>query len=290
MDVNINFDDENNIYDKNDNIYDIQNDSNGSNEGSKLRRIIIVLFIISISVLSLIVYARYKATGGIKVNEYKITDSSLPNNFHGVKIVQFSDVYFGNTVDLKYLKKIVSSINSLEPDIVVFTGDFISDEVDSECLNGIVEIMNSINSSIGKYAIKGDSDNNFFYDIFNSSDFTILDNSSTSIFYKGTTPIIIGNQDVSSENFSILLLHKPDDVDFLDNHFNVILAGHSLNGQINLPFIKNLYLKEGAKKYSNGFYSVNDSKLYVSSGIGTTSFKYRFNNPPSINLYRLTKY
>lgn len=61
-------------------------------------------------------------------------------------------------------------------------------------------------------------------------------------------------------------------------------------GQINLPFIRNLFLPSGSKKYYNGYYNVNGSNLYVSSGIGTTNFKYRFNNKPSINLYRLTSY
>ena len=87
-----------------------------------------------------------------------------------------------------------------------------------------------------------------------------------------------------------MLLHKPDDIDNIQNSFNLVLAGHSLNGQINIPILKKVFLKDGSKKYYNGHYVVNGNNLYVSNGIGTTSFKYRFNNKPSINLFRLTKY
>lgn len=254
------------------------------------KKVLIIVCCVLISIILLIIYSRYKATGGLKVNEYKITDSSLPQNFHGIKVAHFSDIYFGNTVDIDYLKEIVSSINDLKPDIVVFTGDLIDKDIDNDSKNEIVSILSSIKYNIGKYAVKGDSDNNLFDEIITSSGFTIFDNTSLELYYKGDTSIVIGNGDFSSNLFSILLIHEPDSVNDLSNNFNLILAGHSLGGQINLPIVRNLLLPNGAKEYYNGFYDVNESKLYVSSGIGTTSFKYRFNNKPSVNLYRLTSY
>lgn len=260
------------------------------NKSFNFKKFLIILCSIIVCIFLIVVYARYKATSGLKINEYKITDSTLPENFHGVKLVQFSDLYFGNTVDKKYLESIVSSINELEPDIVVFTGDLLVKDIDNDTKNDIITALSSINSSIGKYAISGDSDTNSFDEIIKSSGFINLNNSSVNLFYKGDTPIMIGNEDVSSDLFSILLIHQPDCADELNNSFNLILAGHSLGGQINLPLIRNLFLHNGARKYYNGCYSVNGNTLYVSSGIGTTNFKYRFNNRPSVNLYRLTKY
>lgn len=263
---------------------------NVDNKRFNLKKVLIIICCILLFIILVIVYSRYKATSGLRINEYKITDSTLPDSFHGFKLVQFSDIYYGNTVDLKYLKNIVDDINNLKPDIVVFTGDLITSDIDNDTKNEIVNILNSINSSVGNYAIKGDSDNDLFDDIISLSSFTNLSNSSTNIYYKGETPISIGNQDISSELFSILLIHEPDSVINFNNSFNLILAGHSLNGQINLPIIKRIFLPNGAKKYYNGYYDINGNPMYVSSGIGTTSFKYRFNNKPSINLYRLTKY
>ena len=272
-------------------IDDINNDiSNDVKKKFDFKKVLLIICFILICIIFVIIYSRYKATSGLKVKEYKFTDSSLPSNFHGVKLVQLSDIYFGNTVDIDYLKKIISSVNELDPDIVVFTGDLIDKDLDNDTKEEIVSILSSITSTIGKYSIKGNSDNDFYDDIMKSSGFTILNNDSVELYYKGNTPIVIGNGDFSSNLFSILLVHEPDSISNYSNSFNLILAGHSLGGQINLPIIRNLFLPNGSKKYYNGFYEVNNSKLYVSSGIGTTSFKYRFNNKPSISLFRLTSY
>lgn len=255
------------------------------------KKFFLIILSIVFCVFLIVIYSRYKATSGLKVNEYKVTDSNLPDSFHGVKLVHFSDVYFGNTIDINYLEKLVSNINDLKPDIVVFTGDFTDKSIDNDLKSKVISFLSSINSTIGKYSIKGDiDDSNVYNEIFMSSGFIDISDNHTNIYYNGNEAISIGNTDFNSELFSILLMHKPDLIDEYSNHFNLILAGHSLNGQINLPFFKKLFLKDGCKKYYSGYYDYNGTPFYVSNGLGTTSFKFRFNNTPSINLYRLTKY
>ena len=266
---------------------DIINEEN-LKKGFDWKKFFLIICSIILFISLFVVYSRYKATSGLKIKEYKITDSSLPSSFHGVKVVHFSDVFFGNTVDIKYLNSIISKINELDPDIVVFTGDFIDKNIDNDLVESIGSSLNSINSNIGKYAIKGDSDNDLFGKIFTDGGFTILNNSSAKVYYKDDVPIEISNDDIDSDLYRIVLIHKPDDVDSFSSSYNLALAGHSLNGQINIPFVKNLFLRDGCKKYYNEYY--NSKSLYISSGIGTTNFKYRLNNRPSINLYRLTSY
>lgn len=259
-------------------------------KGFKWKKFFSIIISIIFCIFLIVIYARFKATSGLKVYEYKVSDSSLPDSFHGVKVVQFSDLYFGNTVDIDYLDDIVSSINNLKPDIVVFTGDLISHEVDDETKAKIIESLKSINPVIGKYAVKGDADIDLFDEIIKASGFVNVSNSSVKAFYKSDTPIVITGQDVQSDLFSILLIHQPDSLDSFENKPNFAIAGHSLNGQINIPIVKKLFLKNGSKKYYNGFYDADDTTLYVSNGIGTPEFKYRLFNKPSITLFRLTKY
>lgn len=258
------------------------------------KKFIIYISIILLVISLIIIYARYRATSGIKVNEYKITNSLITENFHGTKVVHFSDIHYGNTVDIKYLKEIVNSINELDADIVVFTGDLLDQNIDVDTKNNIITVLSGIKAHIGKYAISGESDYDdyLFNEIVTNSGFVNINGSYQYIYYKDDTPIVISNKDeaVDSNLFSIFLLHEPDNINNLNNHFNLVLSGHSHNGQINIPFIKNLLLPNGAKKYYNGYYKANDTDLYVSSGIGTDDFKFRFLNKPSINLYRLTKY
>ena len=258
------------------------------------KKLLIYIFVVLLVIALTIVYARFKSTSGIKVNEYKVTNNIVTDSFHGLKVVHFSDIHFGNTVDIEYLGEIVDEINKLDGDLVVFTGDLLDKEISVEEKNNIISVLSGVEANIGKYAISGESDYDavLFNEIITRSGFTNINNSYQLIYNKDTTPIVISNKDelFDSNLYSILLLHEPDKFDSLNNHFNLVLAGHSHNGQLNLPLIKNSLLPNGSKKYINGYYNVNNSDIYVSNGIGTDDFKFRFFNKPSINLYRITKY
>ena len=68
-------------------------------------------------------YTRYT----IDVKEVSVSISDLPENFEGFKIVQISDMHLGTYGgDTTYISKLVDKINSLEPDIVLFTGDIVN--------------------------------------------------------------------------------------------------------------------------------------------------------------------
>ena len=68
---------------------------------------------------------------------------------------------------------------------------------------------------------------------------------------------------------------------------NLILAGNSLGGQINIPKIGGIIKVNGSKEYIDNYYKINNTDLYVSSGVGTRKYPYRLFNHPSINLFRL---
>ena len=137
----------------------------------------------------------------------------------------------------------------------------------------------------------GDKDYNkeLWKEIIEKSNFINVNNKEKYVYNKNNSKIRITNIDTNNEDtYSVYVLHEPDKIDNIQNKFDLILAGHSLNGQINIPLIKNLFLQNGAKKYYKNHYIINNTDMYISSGIGTTNFKYRLFNKPSINLYRLT--
>lgn len=274
----------------------------------------IIIFILIIA--AILLYSRFIATKGLVTKEYKITSSSIQDNFHGFKIVHISDVHYGRTTDKKDLNNMVKEVNLLKPDIVVLTGDLIDRDtkLDDDLKGEISEALSSINANVGKYAISGNHDSNFseWESIINDSGFKNLNDTYELIYNDGYTPILLAglssnlnnqvditerynkileysNNENIKELYKILLIHEPDYINNIDySNFNLILAGHSHNGQVRLPFIGGIILPNGAKKYYKEHYKINNTDLYISSGIGTSGISFRLFNKPSINFYRLT--
>lgn len=273
------------------------------------KKILLYILLLIIIIILFILYARFIGTKGIIVKEYKI-ETTIPNNFDGLKIVHISDIHYGGTFKEKELKKLVKKVNLINPDIIVITGDiFDKDIFDDNANNVLTTNLKEMNAKLGKYAITGNHDlnHNEFNEILNNSNFINIDNTYELIYYNNQEPIIIAGISSSYDNidieiklnnykkyieendikYKILLLHEPDIIENITDNFNLILAGHSHNGQIKLPLIGPLLLKEGSKRYYKEHYTINNQELYISSGLGTSTLPLRFQNHPSINFYRI---
>lgn len=279
------------------------------NKKSKSKKIIKILFFIIFILIIILLYSRFIGTKGLKVKEYKIVNENFTDNFYGLKIVHITDLHYGNTTNKSDLKKIVDKVNLIKPDIIVFTGDLLDEELSNEELEEFKSILNSMKSNIKKYAVNGNHDENFS-EILKETGFTDLNNNYDSLYNSNNSVILFSgintNDDINDaikniNNFlsdeqntnniiyKIMLMHEPDKIlDFDYNNYDLILAGHSHNGQITIPFIGSLYKPNGSKKYYKDYYELEGTKLYISGGIGTSTLKFRLFNKPSINLYRLT--
>ena len=260
----------------------------------------ITLTIITILVL-LFVYGRFINTMGFKVHEYTI-NSNIPESFNGLKIVHISDINYMHSTSKEDLKRIVKRINLINPDIIVFTGDLLNVHLTytKKDIDDVTNILKEMNAKIGKFAVYGEEDIEFddYEKILNNSNFILLDNDYQVLYNKSNEPIIIAGmsndeKDINLPNintYSILLTHKPDNINEIDySNYDLILAGHSLGGYINIPGIKNLLLPNGAKKYYKDYYRLDNTRLYISNGLGTKYVRFRILNKPSFNFYRINK-
>ena len=264
------------------------------------------IFIYILLIIGLIIiYSRYIATTGIQIKEYSVINNKIPESFKGFKVVHFSDLKYGSTTDQKYLKKLVNKINELNPDIIIFTGDLISSnyKLTDNDKKSIIENLNKLDPKIDIYSTRGDNDINETYNsIITQTKIIEINNLNKLIYYKGDTPIMLiglddsinGNQSLDmafnyEENnyYKILIAHEPDTYEKIkDKNIDLFLTGHSLNGQVRLPFIGSIYTPTGAKKYYDSKYKIDNTEIYISNGLGTSKIPYRLNNRPSINLYR----
>lgn len=278
-----------------------------------MKKFLAITFIILLSIFGILLYSRYVATSGLITKEYVIT-TDITDSYDGFKIVHFSDLHYGRIITEQELKIISEEINLINPDIVAFTGDLIDDSIDIDNFNDekLISFLSSIKAKYGKYAVRGNHDYVVYADkiknLFADAGFTYLENSYDILYNESNDKIFIGGLDTSfydkddldktlayqDENISykIMLTHEPDISDEIvskDNTINLILAGHSHNGQVRLPFIGALTTPEKAKKYYDNYYKIQNTDLYVSSGIGVSKVDFRLFNRPSINFYRINK-
>ncbi len=274
-----------------------------------LKRILKIVLILFIFITCFCLYTIHIATTSLIVKEDQIKSDKLPTDLNGLKIVQFSDLHFQNK-DL--LEDVINNINLRKPDILFFTGDLLKEDEDlsTENRTELLNELKKLDSNALKYAVLGETDNDVAKAILIDAGFEILDNQSKFIYTNSNERIsVIGintNQDQksiesflntykeSNQNtnyFTILLLHKPDYIDYVLPIINVDLAfaGHSHLGELNLFGLYPVTKKDGATKYTRDFYQLENTRFYISSGIGTDLYDFRLGARPSITYLRVVK-
>lgn len=264
-----------------------------------------IAFSIILLILFLFLYMRFIGTSGLTIREYKVTDENL-TSFYGFKIAHFSDLHYGMSVNERKLSYLVETINKTKPDIVIFTGDLVdrNTKITDETNNILIKYLSKIDSVYGKYYVKGNHDKvNKSYDtIMTNSNFKCLDETYDVIYSKDNKSLFIGGVSVDKSlnnntietlnlneyDYKLFALHYPDKIDeILKYNFDLILSGHSHNGQVRLPVIGKIITPNNAKKYYEPYYQLDNTQLYISGGIGNSVLNLRFFNKPSFNLYRL---
>jgi uncharacterized protein len=256
-------------------------------------------------------YSKHLEPSMLNIKREKIYSPKVPNSFENKKILQFGDTHLGFHYDLDQLEKLVKTMNDLNPDIVVFTGDLV-DNPETYTYGDFEKcaaILSKIQAPLGKFWIYGNHDHGGYGTetlkvIMNLGGFQLLQNESMIISQGndrinliGMDDVLLGRPDlhmaIQNVNFNyltIMLCHEPDYADYIvEFPIDIQFSGHSHGGQIRIPFVGSLITPTLADKYVDGKYTLGNQplQLFVSRGIGTTRLPYRFLCKPEINLYTL---
>lgn len=217
------------------------------------------------------------------------TNEKIKND---INLVFLSDLHLGSN-STKHLKKIIKKINQLRYDLLLIGGDMI----DSSKFNfEDLQLFRKINKPIlfvsgnHEYYLENKTEKFASLKIYNIK---FLNNISFK--YKDLNVIgISDNLEINAKKnltkqllkrnlFNLVLVHKPCLWDVLDSKIDLMLSGHTHNGQI-YPFNFIVKLKY---KYIYGLYKKLNSKLYVSSGVGCWGPKMRLGSKNEIIYIKL---
>ena len=253
----------------------------------------------------------------LSVVRHTVRSPRIPPGFDGLTIVQFSDTHLGPRYSLGRLNRLADAVNSLRPDLVVFTGDL----HDARRKDNIAKYDPSpalarIESRLGKYAVYGNHDFGYGRKLRSSGaflsrgGFAVLINSTRRIELPGGEFItitglddyVLGKPNASKTlsrlehgRFNLLLVHEPDVADRLIRYpVDLQLSGHSHGGQVSLPLVGPIVRTELGSKYVSGLYRIGgrfrDRRpylLYVNRGSGTTRIPVRVGSVPELTVITL---
>jgi uncharacterized protein len=248
----------------------------------------------------------------VVVRRVEISLARLPEAWDGLTIAQLSDFHYDPRWSADVIRRAVGITNSLKPDVITLTGDYVTVPIRRSSrkvaweIEPCSEVLRALIAPQGIYAVLGNHDAesrpNHITEVLEGAGIRVLRNSAfplerdgARVWVVGLDDVLYGNQDleaalqdVPAAETSIVLVHEPDYADEVARSpVDLQLSGHSHGGQIRLPVVTPLYLPAMARKYPIGLYSVGRMKLYTNAGLGTIRLPIRLFAPPEITLFRV---
>ena len=100
--------------------------------------------------------AGWRSGNRFSVNDERIWLDSLPSAFHGLRIVQISDIHHGLFLPKEWLSEAVRQANRLNPDVIALTGDFVT--YSRRNIGPAAELLGRLRARYGVYAVLGNHD------------------------------------------------------------------------------------------------------------------------------------
>ena len=267
-----------------------------------------------------IVYGTFIERNIYSVCPVTVRSSSLPPAFQGFRIALISDIHLRSFAQRPAsLSRAVEKINSLDADVVCFTGDLVSLDVSE--LDGFGGILRRLSPPV--YSVLGNHDYLIYgrrrngrgttragVDSLKASEkalgWNLLLNENRILTRGRDSLAIVGVENTSASKhfpshgnlsramagtdgcFRILLSHDPThwDMEVIGRDIPLTLSGHTHALQFSLfGWCPSRYLF----RHYRGLYQEAGQSLYVNTGLGETIFPARIGARPEITLITLSR-
>lgn len=235
----------------------------------------------------------------LETNTFELPEEALPG-MAGLRILHFSDLH--NNWDL--MDDILRRTPELRPDIIVFTGDLITDFERLMRTRTIILQLRALAKMAPVYACFGNHDMNKFEQverIFRLAGVRLLRNEAvewrspdgSTLRIAGLGDWTEGDEDPAhclkprrlrstADAPTLVLSHNPDSREAVrDYDWDLMLSGHTHGSQIGNPFTGKCMA--WGDKLVAGLYPYDGRRIFVTRGVGNIGGM-RFFCPPEINL------
>lgn len=247
----------------------------------------------------------------LEVVDVTLPVAGLPVSLEGARMVQVSDLHIGPVVDDAYVMRALALAGSLAPDILVFTGDFVTWHGPEQLAQLDRVLAAKPVPRLATVAVLGNHDYGFGWreqsvasrviDIVKRHGVTVIRNDVHVVeglaflgvddMWAGMTDIPHARQALASGMPSIALCHNPDAADSpaWQGYRGWMLSGHTHGGQCRAPFCAPPVLPVQNRRYAAGEVALGSGRtLYVNRGIGHT-LPVRVLVRPEVTSYRLVR-
>lgn len=278
-----------------------------------MKRRVIVLITAAVLVPALLIWLLW-ANSSPAATQVAVASGALPEAFEGFKIAHVSDLH--NAVFGRKNEKLLSLIRAAKPDIIAITGDLIdSRHTDIDSALAFVEAAAEI---APVYYVTGNHESRLDFDEIEprliAAGARVLRNEAEDIGRGGERIRLAGIDDPSfirtggtaeertaaeleqlgdgGGTFTVLLAHRPELVEvYAEYGAGLVLSGHAHGGQVRLPLLGGLYAPgQGLlPEYDSGLYSLGETQMVVSRGLGNSVAPLRVNNRPELVIVTLSR-
>jgi uncharacterized protein len=259
-------------------------------------------------VLGTLVIGTVQAAIGPRIYRVQVRLEGLAAALDGFRIVQISDLHLGIIIGRRYAERVVRMANSLSPDAVALTGDFVDGTVDE--LREAAAPLAKLSAREGAFFITGNHE--YYWGVgkwleeFRRLGLRPLLNEHVVFRRDGHELVLAGVTDTSvgasvpghdsdptkalrsapQNAVKVLLAHHPEShVAAAAAGVDLQLSGHTHGGQF-FPFSVFVRWKH---RYYKGLYRVGKLWIYVNRGTGFWGPPLRFGVPAEITLLELKR-
>lgn len=285
------------------------------------RRIGWIIAAVLIICIALTLVGMHFASQVVAVRRAEVVIPDLPESFQGTTILYASDFDLCGLNTAKQAEHLFDRLQALNPDILLLGGDYASPSLldrlngnaetgDAALREAFFEAIGDFSAPLGKFCIAGDNDGApEALDVIAQRYGVRMIDGTLAVVYRGedaigivgvgakTTNVFSMAAQVRSEQCVIVLTHSPNSVVDVriseaangGSWADLILAGHTHGGQINLMGRPIFALSETEKKYRSGWYTDGLAPLLVTNGVGCEAMNFRFLSQPEVWLITLVR-